>query len=94
MVSLLVVIGAVVRGLALLGYSPGLLFPDSWGYIATGLTGSFVGLPTVHPIGYPILIRLLTLPGRSLAELIALQHLAALGVGLAVYAALHRNRWM
>ncbi len=76
----------------MLAYSPALLFPDSWGYIATGLTGAFVGLPTVHPIGYPILIRLLTLPDRSLTELIAIQHLAALAVGLAVYAALIRSR--
>jgi hypothetical protein len=92
LIALLVAIGAAVRVLAMIAYAPALLFPDSWGYIATGLTGSFVGLPTVHPIGYPILIRLLTLPGRSLAELIAFQHLAALGVGIAVYAALIRSR--
>jgi len=76
----------------MVAYPPALLFPDSWGYIATGLTGSFVGLPTVHPVGYPVLIRLLTLPDRSLAELVAFQHLAALGVGIAIYAALIRSR--
>jgi hypothetical protein len=92
LIILLVLTGAAVRVLAMVAYSPALLFPDSWGYIATGLTGSFVGLPTVHPVGYPLLIRLLTLPDRSLAELIALQHLAALGVGLAVYVALIRSR--
>ena len=85
-------LGAAVRVLAMIAYSPALLFPDSWGYIATGLTGSFVGLPTVHPVGYPILIRLLTLPDRSLAELVAFQHLAALGVGIAVYVVLIRSR--
>jgi hypothetical protein len=92
LIASLVLIGAIVRVLAMVAYSPALLFPDSWGYIATGLTGSFVGLPTVHPVGYPVLIRLLTLPGRSLAELIAFQHLAALGLGVAVYAALIRSR--
>ncbi len=76
----------------MIAYSPALLFPDSWGYIATGLTGSFVGLPTVHPVGYPLLIRLLTLPDRSLAELVAFQHLAALGAGIAIYVALLRSR--
>ncbi|MGH2927967.1 MAG: phospholipid carrier-dependent glycosyltransferase, partial [Solirubrobacteraceae bacterium] len=85
-------IGAIVRVLAMVAYSPALLFPDSWGYIATGLTGSFVGLPTVHPVGYPVLIRLLTLPDRSLAELVAFQHLCGVGVGVAIYVALYRSR--
>ena len=85
-------VGVVVRILAMAAYPPALLFPDSWGYIATGLTGSFVGLPTVHPVGYPVLIRLLTLPDRSLAELVAFQHLAAVGVGVAIYVALIRSR--
>ncbi|MDE3134450.1 MAG: phospholipid carrier-dependent glycosyltransferase [Acidobacteriota bacterium] len=88
--------GAVIRALTMAAYPPALLFPDSWGYIATGLTGSFVGLPTVHPVGYPVLIRLLTLPDRSLLELIVFQHLAAIGVGIAIYAALIRAwlpRW-
>src|ERR1700722_967920 len=92
----LVLAGALVRILTMVAYAPALLFPDSWGYIATGLTGSFVGLPTVHPVGYPVLIRLLTLPDRSLAELVAFQHLAVLGVGAAIYAALIRSglpRW-
>jgi hypothetical protein len=87
-----VLVGAALRALTMVTYSPALLFPDSWGYIATGLTGSFVGLPTVHPVGYPVLIRLLTFPGRSIAELVAFQHLAALGIGVAVYAALLRSR--
>ncbi len=76
----------------MVAYSPALLFPDSWGYISTGLTGAFVGLPRLHPVGYPLLVRLLTLPDRSLTELVAFQHLAALGVGVAVYAALRRAR--
>jgi hypothetical protein len=87
-----VLAGAAVRALTMVAYAPALLFPDSWGYIATGLTGSFVGLPTVHPVGYPVLIRLLTLPDRSLTELVAFQHLAVLGVGIAIYAALIRSR--
>ncbi len=88
----LVFAGALVRVLTMVAYPPALLFPDSWGYIATGLTGSFVGLPTVHPVGYPVLIRLLTLPDRSLAELVAFQHIAVLGIGVAIYAALIRSR--
>jgi hypothetical protein len=78
-----------MRGLTMVGYSPALLFPDSWGYIATAYSGR---LPTVHPIGYPILVWLLTLPDRSLAELVAFQHLAGVGVGIAIYGTLIRAR--
>ncbi|HEX3802322.1 MAG TPA: phospholipid carrier-dependent glycosyltransferase [Solirubrobacteraceae bacterium] len=89
---LVVLAGVVVRALTMVGYPPALLFPDSWGYIATAYTGSFVGLPTVHPVGYPVLVRLLTLPDRSLAELVAFQHLAGVGVGIAIYVTLIRAR--
>ncbi len=87
-----VAIGAIVRVLAMTAYTPALLFPDSWGYIATAFSGGLVELPSVHPVGYPLLIELLTLPGRSLAELVALQHLAATGVGVAIYVTLIRAR--
>jgi hypothetical protein len=90
--AVVVGIGAVVRVLTMVAYGPALLFPDSWGYIATAYSGRLVGLPTVHPIGYPLLIRLLTAPDRSLLELVAFQHLAGLGAGVAVYAALTRAR--
>jgi len=80
----------------MVAYAPALLFPDSWGYIATAYKGAIVGLPTIHPVGYPLLVHLLTLPDRSLLELVAFQHLAGLGGGVAIYAALIRAgapRW-
>jgi hypothetical protein len=92
LISLLVAAGAGIRLLTAIAYAPALMFNDSWGYVATGLSGSFVGIPSVHPIGYPVLVRLLTLPDRSLAELVAFQHLAAIGVGLAIYVTLQRAR--
>jgi Dolichyl-phosphate-mannose-protein mannosyltransferase len=82
-------IGALVRVLTMVAYAPALLFPDSWGYIATAYSGR---LPTLHPVGYPLLIRLLTAPNRSLLELVTFQHLAGIGAGVAVYAALTRAR--
>ncbi len=88
---LVVAVGVVVRVLAMLAYTPALLFPDSWGYIATAFSSGFV-LPSVHPVGYPLLIKLLTLPDRSLAELVSFQHLAAIGVGIAIYVTLIRAR--
>jgi hypothetical protein len=78
-----------VRVLTMVAYSPALLFPDSWGYIATAYSGH---LPTEHPVGYPLLIWLLAAPGRSLMELVAFQHLAGIGAGITVYAALIRAR--
>ena len=91
-IAVLVLAGATIRALTMAAYPPALLFPDSWGYIAAGLSGGFVALPSQHPAGYPLLVKLLTLPGRSLAELIAFQHLAAIAVGVAIYAALYRAR--
>ncbi len=82
-------IGALMRVLTMAAYTPALLFPDSWGYIATAYSGR---LPSVHPAGYPLLVRLLTEPDHSLLELVAFQHLAGIGVGVAVYAALRRAR--
>ncbi len=38
--ALIVLVGAVMRVLTMVGYPPALLFPDSWGYIATGLSGA------------------------------------------------------
>jgi Dolichyl-phosphate-mannose-protein mannosyltransferase len=87
--AILVTVGAVMRLLTMISYPPALLFPDSWGYIATAYSGV---LPTIHPIGYPLLLHLFTLPDRSLAELVAFQHLGGLGIGVAVYAALIRSR--
>ena len=85
-------IGGLVRLLTMVAYPPALLYPDSWGYIATAYAGPFVSVATEHPSGYPALIRLLTLPDRSLLELVMFQHVAGLGVGVGVYAALTRAR--
>jgi hypothetical protein len=85
----LITVGAVMRLLAMIAYTPALLFPDSWGYIATAYSGR---LPTVHPVGYPLLLWLFTLPDRSLAELVAVQHLTGLAIGTAVYVVLIRSR--
>jgi hypothetical protein len=43
-------------------------------------------------VGYSLLIRLLTTPGRDLTQLVALQHLAGLAIGTLVYWTLIRAR--
>jgi hypothetical protein len=91
-VIVLLVAGATVRVLAMVAYQPALFFNDSWGYIFTAFTGHPVSLSYLHPDGYPVLMRLLTVPGRDLMQLAALQHVSGLVVGSLVYAALIRAR--
>ncbi|HWD65254.1 MAG TPA: hypothetical protein VG405_08765 [Solirubrobacteraceae bacterium] len=74
----------------MVAYRPALLFSDSWAYISTAFAHHLVSLPYLRPIGYSILIRVLTIPGRDLTQLVALQHLAGLAIGAGVYAALVR----
>lgn len=88
--AIVVAIGVIVRVLTMVGYPPALLFPDSWGYIASAFSGIPNELPSVHPVGYPVLVWLLTQPDRSLAELTAFQHLGGIGIGIAVYVTLLR----
>jgi hypothetical protein len=88
----LLVAGATIRALAMVAYPPALFFNDSWGYIFTAFTGHPVSLSYLHPNGYPVLMRLLTVPGRDLVQLVALQHVGGLVVGSLVYAALVHAR--
>lgn len=72
-------------------YWPGLFFVgDSFGYLDTALGHTFVGFDVVHPSGYPLLLRLLGLPGFELGTVVVAQHLAGLGTGALLYALLLR----
>jgi hypothetical protein len=74
----------------MIAYPPALFFGDSWGYLATAFAGHFVSLPYLRPVGYSLLIWILTIPGRDLVQLIALQHLAGLATGCLIYVSLLR----
>lgn len=86
----LLAFSAIARVLTMIAFQPALFFNDSWGYAFTAFTGHPVSLSYLRPNGYPILMHFLTLPGRSLTRLVALQHLAGLLTGTLVYAALDR----
>jgi 4-amino-4-deoxy-L-arabinose transferase-like glycosyltransferase len=88
----LVAAGAALRVLAMVAYRPALFFSDSWGYLFTAFTGHPVSLSYLRPNGYAVLIRLLTFPGRDLRELVAIQNLSGLVLGILVYAVLVRMR--
>jgi Dolichyl-phosphate-mannose-protein mannosyltransferase len=61
---------------------------DSFSYTATAYDHTLVGFDPVHPSGYPLLLDLLALPGRSLVTIVVAQHLAGLATGVLVYALL------
>ncbi|MGO9750807.1 MAG: phospholipid carrier-dependent glycosyltransferase [Solirubrobacteraceae bacterium] len=95
MLLALLLVGGCVRVLAMVSYPPALFFGDSWGYVVTAFSGHTLGIVPValsndRPSGYPVLLWLLSSPGRDLVSLIAVQHFAGLLTGSLVYIALTR----
>lgn len=86
----LLAVGAAVRLAIMIAYRPALFFSDSWGYVFTAFTGHPVAFSYLRPDGYPVLLKLLTFPGRDLAQLVGLQHICGLLTGGLVYAAVVR----
>lgn len=66
-------------------YRPALFFSDSWVYLNTTFGGVPVGIVPSRPSGYPLFLRLLTLPGREVLLTTTVQHLAGAAVGVLVY---------
>ncbi len=85
---ILLLAGAAVRVAMMIAYRPALFFDDSWGYAFTAFTGHPVAFSYLRPNGYPVLMHLLTFPGRNLVQLVGLQHLCGLVTGGLVYAAI------
>lgn len=80
--------GLLARLIVAIAYRPALFFSDSWAYLTLAYSGE--RLAPDRPSGYPLLLELIGLPGRSLTAVVALQHLAGLAVGLLAYALLVR----
>lgn len=89
-VGFVVVLGAavIVRAGAEVAYRPALFFSDSWIYLSTTFGGVPAGIVPSRPSGYPLLLRLLTFPGRDVLMATILQHVAGMVVGALVYALL------
>ena len=85
-------VGLGVRALAVIAYTPALFFGDSWGYVVSAFSGHPVAISNIRPSGYAALMRVLTIPGRDLTQLVVLQHLAGLATGTIVYVVLVRAR--
>src|SRR5262245_8416373 len=90
--ALLIVLaaGALLRLAVALAYHPALMSVDSWGYLDVALRADPVGFAPERPSGYPLLLGALLLPGRSIALVTTVQHLAGLASGVLAYALLLR----
>jgi hypothetical protein len=83
-------VGVILRLLAEIAYWPALTFSDSWQYIHLAFSKPIVAFGVDRPSGYPLLIHILSLPGRSLATITIVQHLAGLATGTLAYVLLVR----
>jgi hypothetical protein len=88
--AVVLALAVAVRAGVAIAYRPAIFFGDSWAYLDLAYNGSPVGLAPDRPSGYPLLIDLLSLTGRSLVAITTVQHLAGLVVGVLVYALLLR----
>src|SRR5947209_14783314 len=84
------VAGTLLRIGVELAYRPALFFGDSWRYLHMTFSGFPVGILPSRPSGYPLLLRLLTAPGRDVLLVTVVQHIAGLVVGILVYVLLLR----
>lgn len=82
-------LGAALRIAVAVAYHPGLFFSDSWSYARLAFSPGFA---PDRPSGYPLVIALLSLPGRNLGVITAAQHIAGLVTGALVYVVLVRLR--
>jgi Dolichyl-phosphate-mannose-protein mannosyltransferase len=85
-------IAATVRVAVVVAYRPAIFFGDSWAYLDLAFGGSPVAFAPDRPSGYPLLIDVLSIFGRSLGAITTAQHIAGLVTGVLVYALLVRLR--
>ncbi|HEY4457734.1 MAG TPA: hypothetical protein VGN81_25695 [Pseudonocardiaceae bacterium] len=94
LLTILLVVGVIMRIVTVFAYQPGLLNLDSWAYLdnAGPLLPQFL-----DPIGYPLLILRPLLPLGGIRTVVIVQHLAGLGMGLVIYnlaLRLGAKRWL
>ena len=94
LLAVFVLVGVIMRIITIFAYQPGLLNLDSWAYLDN--TGPL--LPQfLDPIGYPLLILRPLLPLGGIRTVVVVQHLAGVGMGLAIYGLALRlgaKRWL
>ncbi len=89
LMTALLLAGLVLRVLAQIAYRPALLYIDTLKYL-------YNAWPGTDPLGYKGILKAILLPG-NLQLVTAVQHLAGLAMGVAIYAVLLRRgvpRWL
>jgi len=89
LIAVLLVAGLVLRVLALIAYQPALIYVDSLKYL-------YGASPSSDPLGYLVVLRPILLVG-NLTVVAAVQHVAGLAMGAALYLIMLRrgtNRWL
>ncbi|MFC5181861.1 hypothetical protein [Actinomadura harenae] len=85
--TVILVIAAALRGIAMVGYRPAMFFNDSFDYLHVAMS------PYPHqlrPDGYSFYLWILK-PFHSFALVVGVQHLMGLGMGVMVYAVLRHR---
>ena len=85
-------VAAAVRIAVAIAYWPAVFFGDSWSYLNLAFGGNPVGFAPDRPSGYPLVIDLLSVFGRSLGTITVAQHFAGMVTGVLVYALMLRLR--
>ena len=91
----LLVLAVALRVAVAIAFRPALFFGDSYEYLQLA-TEDPLGISAKRPSGYPLLLKVFSLDGRSVGAVTAVQHLAGLVTGVLVYAMLLRlgvRRW-
>ena len=92
----LLVLAVAVRVAVAVAFRPALFFGDSYEYLQLAMEDP-LGISAKRPSGYPLLLKIFSLDGRSVAAVTVVQHLAGLVTGVLVYALLLRlgvRRWV
>jgi hypothetical protein len=88
LITVVLAVATIVRAIALLGYRPGLWYPDSTPYIQAA---QHLAPNAIRPVGYSFLLWLLE-PAHSVLLVIVVQHIMGLVTGALVYCLLRRHR--
>ncbi len=86
----------MLRVAVAVAFWPALFFGDSYEYLALA-TNDPIGVSAKRPSGYPLLLKLFSLDGRSVATVTLVQHLAGIVTGALVYGLLVKlgvRRWV
>ena len=80
----LLVLGAALRLWAMLAYRPAVLgYPDGIEYLTNGVSDLWRGIG--RPVGYPVLIRVITWFSGGLTALVTVQHLIGMATAVVLY---------